>query len=927
MDQEPLDRGNAGRSDRADARRDAQGDPRGDVRGEVPGNAPGHVQGHSQGGAPPEVQGDVRSGLSGAGTGPRAEPVVITATDVAGSRFVSGTGAAPDPGRQAAVIAQAESTLPMVVRSLYAQRLSSVELRSGAAGDRFFALTDDRGRDLTLRLDAVPLPSGTVARTHVNTTSDQHVVQLSDRMDPRQVGRALSHEVGELLAVRDRAARAAAGDPEVAGVAPNRDELLARGGLGSADRRLSLTEEDLGRVGELNYLAARMNDATLDATQRAESRSELSALIDHAGLRPQAPADSDRFAPEFQAADVRRDIVDPHLTPMATDALRELAVPVERLSAADVAELREFRSRAEHARPLGASAHAPPLPGFRPDGFPVPREELAAAAAQAADQRTRAGAATLAELRAETATTGEWPTRQVAIGGGASLVGRDPQALLVDARGRWHLDPGQGIVQSPDQTRDMRANGLGDAHQFADPTARVPRDAVRLWEDQLAVRGPVVDGTAALVPGQDGHLYAHIRPGDGSPDVYVKVEGTPTVATGLPPEMVPGVDRRDAVNLPEALDAVRGQLPADSPAHARLTGEVGAERALQVLREEGVLDGLRSGGGARAALQTLDATARWERARATAPGRVFIGDEIAENRFDARAAGAEDAPKTWLVAGAGGTGVANAEIILEADPEARVTIYGPNLPPALENQVQFTALRERFVREYGGDGRLTIDIHPDNRVGAVQMSTGPDGKPRFREGRVEAEAYVASLGRTAPMPESLQELSERTRAGGGQVRGDLMFDRDRQYLGYGVTFEAGGRQHRVEVTGAASQLLPRDVFPRDTQAALGAMAARQVPSQSGNAAPGFAPVAQQTARLAEARAQGTVERHASVPESWRRPAVAGATTTTPSGGPTNPVASAARLQSGRGSASPAGGAPGPAPGPAPRVQRPPRPGR
>lgn len=356
----------------------------------------------------------------------------------------------------------------MVVRSLYGQRLSSAELRSGAAGDRFFALTDDRGRDLTLRLDAVPLPSGTVARTHVNTTSDQHVVQLSDRMDPRQVGRALSHEVGELLAVRDRAARAAAGDPEVAGVAPNRDELLARGGLGSADRRLSLTEEDLGRVGELNYLAARMNDATLDATQRAESRSELSALVDHAGLRPQAPADSGRFAPELQAADVRRDIIDPHLTPTAAGALRELAVPVERLSAADVAELREFRSRAEHARPLGVSAHAPPLPGFRPDGSPVPREELAAAAAQAADQRTRAGAATLAELRAESATTGEWPTRQVVVGGGASLVGRAPRpcSSTPAAAGTW--TPARASSSPP--TRRGTCGPTGSATPTSSPT-------------------------------------------------------------------------------------------------------------------------------------------------------------------------------------------------------------------------------------------------------------------------------------------------------------------------------------------------------------------------------------------------------------------------------------------------------------------------
>ncbi|WP_028805336.1 hypothetical protein [Streptomyces sp. 142MFCol3.1] len=902
--------------------------------------------------------GSARPGTDGAAPdrGPvPGETTVITATDVAGSRFTGGTGTAPEPGRQAAVVAQARAVLPMVVQSLYAEQLRSVELRGDDTGDSHFVLTDHRGMELTLRVDAVPLPTGTVARMHVNTTSDHHFVQLSDRMDPQQVGRALSHELGEMLAVRERAARAAAGDPSVAGLAPPREVLLTRGRLTAAEEGFRLTEEDLGRVGELNHLAARMTDATLDTAQRAEAREELSALIDHTGLRPQAPSGSEQFDRELQAADLRLNSIEPHLTPQAWQAMSHLAVPAEQLSGQDAADLQAFRARAAYTLPLG---NGPPMPGMRPDGTPVPREELAAAAAEAADRRTRASAATLDQLRAEAAASGEWPTRQVMIGGGASLVGRDPDALLVDARGRWHLDPGQGIVQSADQVRDMRATGLGDAHQFVDPTGRVPRDAVRLWEDELAVRGPVVDGTARLLPAQDGRLYAHIRPGDGSPDVYVQVEGVPTVATGLPPEMVPGVDRRDVVNLPEAIGAVRGQLPAGSPVHERLAGAPDARQTLQVLREEGVLDTLRADAGARSALQTLDATARWEQARAAAPGRVFLGDEIAENRFDVSAT---DAPRTWLVAGAGGTGVADAEIILEADPQARVTIYGPNLPPALENQVQFTAMRERFVAEYGGDGRLTIDIHPGNRVGAVQMHTGPDGKPRFREGHVEAEAYVASLGRTAPVPQALRDMGEQTRAAGGKVRGDLMFDHDRQYLGYGMTFESGGQQRRVEVTGAASQALPRDVFPRETQAELGAMAARQVPSQSGNAAPGFAPTAQQSVRLAQAREQGTVERHTAVPESWLRPAVAagtppasgpsaGPSSTAPAGAPSanpvagapsanpvagapsaNPVAGAARRQSGRGSAAPVGPVPGSAPGPAspgqpPRVQRPPQPG-
>lgn len=50
---------------------------------------------------------------------------------------------------------------------------------------------------------------------------------------------------------------------------------------------------------------------------------------------------------------------------------------------------------------------------------------------------------------------GQLPLRKVVIGGGASLTGRDPEALLVDGAGRWHLDPGDGIVQSADQDRDL----------------------------------------------------------------------------------------------------------------------------------------------------------------------------------------------------------------------------------------------------------------------------------------------------------------------------------------------------------------------------------------------------------------------------------------------------------------------------------------
>ncbi|MGW1004937.1 hypothetical protein [Streptomyces sp. NPDC002520] len=862
-------------------------------------------------------------GADRARSGQPEEPDVITATDVAGSRFTGTSAAGAD---QAAIVAQAENTLPMVVQSLYGDRLRSIGQPD--TDDRRFVLTDNRGDTLTLTLDAVPLPSGVIARTYVNTTSDNHVVQLSDRMDPQQVGRALSHEVGEMLAVRDRAA---------AGADRVRGDSLTRGPLTSD--RFTLSEEDLGRVGELNYLAARMHDASLGLSRRTEARNEFSALLDHTGLRPVSPAgNAPAHALELHTAELRLRLADPHLTPMAMDAMGQLARPIEQLSSSDARALQDFRTRAEQARAtvppeLGArGAHL--MPGLRPDGSPIPRAELATAAAEAAEARTRASRTTVEQLRAEAATTGQWPSRKVVVGGGASLVGRDPDALLVDARGRWHLDPGEGIVQSADQVRDMRLTGLGDAHQFGAATGRVPRDAVRLWEDTLAVRGPVIDGQARLIAADDGRLYAQIRPNgspaDGSQDLYVRVEGAPTVATGLPPEMVPGVDR-GVQNLREAADALGERLAADDPVHQRLAGVTTAQETLQVLRDEGRLDSLRADPEARGALQTLDATAQWEQARAQAPGRIFIGDEIAESRFDPHA---EGAPKTWVVAGAGGTGVANAEIILEADPAARVTIIGPNLPPALENQVQFNAMRERFAAEYGGDGRLTIDIDRGNRVGAVQMVTGPDGQPRFRAGDVEAEGYVGCLGRTSPLPQAVQELGDRTRAAGGQVRGDLMFDQDRQYLGYGLTFESGGNRVRVEVTGAASRTLPRDVFPPETQRALAAMNGRQVPAQTGNAAPGFAPTAWQASQLATARTQGTVQLHGTVPEGWLRPTVI-TRSTAPAGGSggtrsANPLGGAAAIRSTRAPSVPGprpGGTPGATSAPqAPRIPRPPQPG-
>ena len=102
---------------------------------------------------------------------------------------------------------------------------------------------------------------------------------------------------------------------------------------------------------------------------------------------------------------------------------------------------------------------------------------------------------------------------RVQLGAGASAAARDPHALLVDERLRWQSDNGTHIAQPADQLRNLNRTGLGDPYQFAgryeagpdgqprfvhDPGARVPLDALRLWEDGIAAQGPVVDGRAEL---------------------------------------------------------------------------------------------------------------------------------------------------------------------------------------------------------------------------------------------------------------------------------------------------------------------------------------------------------------------------------------------------------------------------------------------
>ncbi|MFH9550677.1 hypothetical protein [Streptomyces sp. NPDC017435] len=816
----------------------------------------------------------------------------------AGPRTAMGTLPQYPHAHQDELVSAAGRGMASVATAVLGDGLESLDADRTKDGRQFFVLTDSRGESATIWVDAVPLVTGTLADTATNTTSQNYVVRVSDRLPTGMLSRVLAHELGELMAVRERAAE---------GLGPVREDLLREGAQLTADRELSAG--DRGRVGELNWLAARSTDAGLSPQQQTEARAEFSALLDPYGIRPTAAvSDEEAFRPQERAARARYRVSFGYLSTDSVSLLDALAHPIENLSPADATALQASRDAALRAERqveafIGRREITMPMPGYDQNGLPLPRDQLEPAAERWAQYRAQVSERTVRTLEGRLAE-GQLPLRKVVIGGGASLTGRDPEALLVDGAGRWHLDPGDGIVQSADQDRDLSQwMGVDPYAAVEDPRHRVSIHAVRVWEDQLATQGDVVNGRARLRLGRDGELLAEVRVSgengaESETPLWVACDGTPSIATGLTPDVVPGMPRGGA-GVESRSEAVRLISERLRELESQGTARAGEVRAWLTQAERGgadtrtVLEALDSSmlkealsagleGGAAARMENcftaLDSTRKWEAAREAAEGRALLGDEVAENRFDPHAA------QHWIIAGSGGTGVANAEIILRENPDAYVTIIG-NIPPAaLRHQVQYPEMLERYAT--GENPRLTIGR---TEVGAVETYRHENGETWFQADYVieatgerrtaRAGGYVCSLGRTNPLPPALQVLADEVRDRGGEISGDLLFDRDDQYIGYGLTFAVDGREHRVDVDGAASWQLPREIFAPETgvQAALNGMGLRGLPSETGNAAPGFSPIARQSALRARAVAEAAagdpdaVRRLPTVPERWQRP--------------------------------------------------------
>lgn len=432
-------------------------------------------------------------------------------------------------GRAERLVSAAARQMGPVAATVLRGRLGPLHAGRDRDDRQFFTLGEGPEPEATIWVDAIPLEEGRIVDTATNTTSQNYVVRMSDRLPEPMLDRVLARELGELTAVRERSAD---------GLPPVREDLLRAGPELPAD--LELSSADMGRIAELDWLAARYSDASLSGEEQAFARAEFSALLDSCGLRPTVALDDQaaRFAQQ-KAADLRGLIANDHVSSASEQLLDDLARPIEQLSPADATALQASREAALRAQRqveafVGRREVTMALPGYDQNGLPLPRDALGdKAAEQLKTSREHASGQASHKLDEQNAA-GETPLRRVRIGGGASLSGRDPGELLIDDHGRWHRDPGAGIVQSADQDRDLAHwMGVDPYAAVTDPRNRVPINAVRVWEDQLAMQGDVVNGHGRLRLGPDGDLRTEIHPAAGGAPLEVACDGIPVVATGL----------------------------------------------------------------------------------------------------------------------------------------------------------------------------------------------------------------------------------------------------------------------------------------------------------------------------------------------------------------------------------------------------------
>jgi len=207
------------------------------------------------------------------------------------------------------------------------------------------------------------------------------------------------------------------------------------------------------------------------------------------------------------------------------------------------------------------------------------------------------------------------------------------------------------------------------------------------------------------------------------------------------------------------------------------------------------------------------------------------------------------ANQRWLVAAQANL-LPAVERILTVQQTTTVVLYGAALPLAVQN----AALFQRLITEYGPAGGLRLQVLSGAYAANAQAAAAGGGFALT--GPVQGQGYIAALGRANQLSPILHQLilEARTR-GPNNVRGELLHDADRQYIGYRIIIIApDASEKRTDVTGAASRFPPEDVFTqqqRDTVA--GEIRRQDAPVESGNFDGGFVATALQSVRYGRNR--------------------------------------------------------------------------
>jgi hypothetical protein len=830
-----------------------------------------------------------------------------TAAAVAGSSFKGGLKHSDAQGVLASARTAVESAAKRFKGVKSVDRASSKHLADGAEKARIddtYVITMEDGKPFTIRVTSGPIGSDAVARTIVNPTKEgatfvdrpgaapvkqevkgRYVIQLSDTIDPANAERALGHEVGEILAERELSNTKQPVGPD----------LLKQGGAPPAEAVLS--PHDRGRIGEIKVLAAKVNAGDSGATR------ELVALVEELGLRDGAVGAQERRHLVFEqlgddsAARTALERVskpEPQLEPDLKNQLTSVRDARDAdLAAADAKKVSQ--------KPIHDLPDAAPEPGRL-----ISPERARELALQAEQKRAAKSHETAALLRAQAHAlpTGEYPKiKNVQVGGGAALAARDPAALFVDGRGRWHADASDHIAQTANQLRSLKAAGIGDPFQFAKPDERVPMSAVRYWEDSIAAQGPVIDGqVTGIAIDERGRTIVTIQPSDGGAAVKVQVEGDVVMATGFPVERIPGTPKRmtpdkgvaqvkDALHaiIADAHEAPSQKAKAQAALH-QIENIAGLETApgqrekdlaavKKALHDHGLEATIET--RAKDAFDMVKAGDQWEALRKQHPDKFVLGDMANLESVD------PTVTDKWIIGGPGGTGISAAEIVLAKNSKAHVTIVGKTPPPGLIENDQFlsvvrahgdaqtVALYEQLggIKVPPGDGRfslvLGVDVQPPTADAAGNVHANGKGLPAdyvppgydASNNPMVGGGYISSIGREEQLPPVAQELRESVERGGGSVTMRLIWDGERQYAGYRLSvFDRNGQVLRtLDVTGAASRFPPWELMPererKVEEPKFRSASDLDAPAESGNFDGGFVASATQAARYARNKQQ------------------------------------------------------------------------